>query len=65
MPWAISLNPPLTAVAQPAYQVGLTAARLLLERVRNTDRQPNRVVLETSLTVRSSCGAPRVSVIFS
>jgi LacI family transcriptional regulator len=59
MPWATSLNPPLTAVAQPAYQVGLTAARLLLERVRNPDRQPHRVVLETALTVRSSCGAPR------
>jgi LacI family transcriptional regulator len=59
MPWAVSLNPPLTAVAQPAYQVGITAARLLLERVRNPDRPPHRVVLDTSLTLRSSCGAPR------
>src|SRR4029077_1927620 len=59
MPWAVSLNPPLTAVAQPAYQVGLTAARMLLERVRNPDRQPSRIVLQTSLVVRSSCAAPR------
>ena len=59
MPWAVSLDPPLTAVAQPAYQVGLTAARLLLERVRQPDRQPHRIVLETSLIVRSSCAKPR------
>ena len=34
MPWAVSLNPPLTAVAQPAYEAGMTAARMLLERLR-------------------------------
>ncbi len=61
MPWAVSLDPPLTAVAQPAYQVGLTAARLLLERVRNPDRPPHRIVLETTLIVRSSCTVPRTS----
>jgi DNA-binding LacI/PurR family transcriptional regulator len=47
----------LTAVAQPAYQVGLTAARLLLDRLSNRKRAIRNVVLETSLTVRSSCGA--------
>jgi DNA-binding LacI/PurR family transcriptional regulator len=58
MPWAVSLNPPLTAVAQPAYQVGVTAARLLLERLQNPLKPPRRVVLETTLIVRSSCGSP-------
>jgi DNA-binding LacI/PurR family transcriptional regulator len=58
MPWAVSLNPPLTAVAQPAYEVGETAARLLLERLRQPDRPPRKIVLETTLTVRRSCGAP-------
>lgn len=57
LPWAVSLNPPLTAVAQPAYQVGVTAARLLLDRLRDPRRPPRNVVLETSLTIRSSCGA--------
>jgi LacI family transcriptional regulator len=57
LPWAVSLNPPLTAVAQPAYQVGLTAARMLLERLRDPNRPPRNVVLDTALTIRSSCGA--------
>jgi LacI family transcriptional regulator len=57
LPWAVSLNPPLTAVAQPAYQVGLTAARLLLDRLGNRNRAVRNVVLETSLTIRASCGA--------
>jgi DNA-binding LacI/PurR family transcriptional regulator len=46
----------LTAVAQPAYQVGVTAARLLLERLQNPLKPPRQIVLETTLIVRSSCG---------
>ena len=57
LPWAVSLNPPLTAVAQPAFEVGRTAARLLLDRLRDPQAAPRHVVLETSLIVRSSCGA--------
>lgn len=57
MPWAASLNPPLTAVAQPAYQVGIAAARLLLERLQNSGGPPRHISLETSLIVRSSCGS--------
>jgi DNA-binding LacI/PurR family transcriptional regulator len=57
MPWAAALQPPLTAVAQPTYEMGATAARLLLERVREPDRPLQRVRLQTTLTVRESCGA--------
>jgi LacI family transcriptional regulator len=57
LPWALSFNPPLTAVAQPAYEVGRTAAQLLLERLRDPSQPARSVVLETALTVRSSCGA--------
>lgn len=57
MAWAASLRPPLTTVAQPATEVGRTAARLLLERVQNRRLPVRRVVLETRLIVRSSCGA--------
>jgi DNA-binding LacI/PurR family transcriptional regulator len=56
MPWAASLRPPLTAVAQPAYEVGAAAARLLLERLREPDRPIRHIVLETRLVVRASCG---------
>lgn len=56
MPWATSLRPPLTAVAQPAEELGHTAAELLLERLGDPERVPRQVVLATRLMVRASCG---------
>ena len=61
MPWAMSLRPPLTTVAQPAFDVGRTAAELLLARVREPALPRRQVVLETRLIVRSSCGFQKVS----
>jgi DNA-binding LacI/PurR family transcriptional regulator len=57
MPWAISLRPPLTAVSQPAEELGRTAAQLLLERLKDPNRLARQVVLPTRLIVRASCGA--------
>jgi DNA-binding LacI/PurR family transcriptional regulator len=57
MYWAISLNPPLTAVSQPGYEIGRRAAELLFQRVAEPDRPPAKVVLRTTLVVRRSCGA--------
>ncbi len=66
MPWATSLNPPLTAVSQPSQEIGATAAELLLERIAQPDRAIRHVTLETTLIVRASCGAtsgtPRAAV---
>ncbi len=56
MAWAASLNPPLTAVAQPEREIGATAAQLLLTRIREPDKPIRHVVLQTRLTVRASCG---------
>ena len=56
LPWAMSLRPPLTTVAQPAFDVGRTAAELLVARVREPGLPRRQVVLETELIVRSSCG---------
>jgi LacI family transcriptional regulator len=61
MPWATSLRPPLTTVAQPAFEVGRTAAELLLARVRDSSLPRRQVVLETRLIVRSSCGSEHAS----
>ncbi len=60
MSWAASLQPPLTAVAQPPYEVGATAAEMMLGRLRNPDRAVRRVTLETQLIVRASCGGANV-----
>jgi DNA-binding LacI/PurR family transcriptional regulator len=57
MAWAMSLRPPLTTVAQPALEVGRTAAELLLDRIRKPEQPRKQVVLETQLIVRASCGA--------
>jgi LacI family transcriptional regulator len=56
MSWATSLQPPLTAVAQPTYELGATAAELLLARMRDPERPVRRVVLNTELMIRASCG---------
>jgi LacI family transcriptional regulator len=57
MPWAISLHPPLTAVAQPAHEMGASAAELLLTRIQKPDRPARRITLQTELVVRASCGS--------
>jgi LacI family transcriptional regulator len=56
MPWAISLRPPLTVVAQPIEEIGRVAAELLLERLKAPDQMIRQVVLSTRLIVRASCG---------
>jgi DNA-binding LacI/PurR family transcriptional regulator len=57
MPWATSLNPPLTAVSQPAQEIGSSAAELLLDRIARPDQAIRHLILETKLVVRASCGA--------
>jgi DNA-binding LacI/PurR family transcriptional regulator len=59
LPWATSLQPPLTAVAQPARDVGVTAARLLLDRLAEPERPTRRIILDTHLVIRASCGAEK------
>jgi LacI family transcriptional regulator len=50
--------PPLTTVAQPKEAIGVGAATLLLERVRDGRTTPRRVVLQPSLHLRASTAAP-------
>ena len=57
MPWATSLNPPLTVASQPSQEIGLSAADLLLDRIARPDRAIRHLILETKLVVRASCGA--------
>lgn len=57
MDWAPILTPPLTAVAQPTFELGRAAATLLLERIHRPSLQPRLVVLPPRLVVRESCGA--------
>jgi LacI family transcriptional regulator len=55
---AETTNPSLTSVSQSGYQLGTTAARILLDRL-NGDTSPARhVVLDTSLKLRHSVTGP-------
>jgi LacI family transcriptional regulator len=54
-PWARFIDPPLTVVAQPASDIGATAARLLTERIAGTaPKRARHVRLSTELIVRAS-----------
>jgi LacI family transcriptional regulator len=47
-------DPALTAVYQPGYQLGYTAARLLLDRINGLKDRPQEIVLQTELRIRNS-----------
>jgi len=54
MPWSISLNPPLTAVRQPGFDMGRKAAEMLYERIANPSKKNESVILDTELMIRKS-----------
>lgn len=54
MPFSSTLNPPLTAVRQPAYEIGRRAAELLYQRISEPDRPNVKIMLETELVIRKS-----------
>ena len=54
LPWAVSLTPALTTVQQPALQIGIHAAELLINRMAFPSRPARTVVLNTELIVRAS-----------
>jgi LacI family transcriptional regulator len=56
MAWANSLNPPLTAIAQPTHEMGQVAAQLLLSRISDPTRAYRHVILDTHLILRESSG---------
>ena len=59
MPFLDKLQPPLTSVGVPHHQVGVEAARMLLEALNEPDRPPRSVLLPLSLNVRGSTAPPR------
>jgi LacI family transcriptional regulator len=58
MPFLDKMNPPLTTVSIPHYDLGTEAARLLLDTIDEPDRLPRSVLLTPSLVVRASTAAP-------
>jgi LacI family transcriptional regulator len=59
MSWSTLLRPTLTAVAQPAYDLGVESARLLLSRLGGYSGAARMVTLSPSLHVRGSSAPKR------
>jgi DNA-binding LacI/PurR family transcriptional regulator len=57
MPWSSELCPPVTSIAQPTYELGREAGRLLIRRLQDPGGFQQTIVLHTRLIVRESCGA--------
>lgn len=53
--WTEAYNPPITAVAQNTRQLGITAADLLLHRIRGDQEILQERRLPTQLRIRNSC----------
>jgi LacI family transcriptional regulator, galactose operon repressor len=58
VPWMSMVEPAITAVSQPAFEMGSCAAELLLQRLDNPIGTPRVEVLEPILVVRGSTAAP-------
>lgn len=55
---AETTNPSLSSVSQSGYQLGTTAARILLDRLEGDKGPAKHLVLETALKLRNSVAAP-------
>ena len=54
-PWAPFVDPPITVVSQPAYDIGARACELLLGVIQSGEAPaPRKVMLETTLIIRGS-----------
>ncbi|MGH3624078.1 MAG: LacI family DNA-binding transcriptional regulator, partial [Sciscionella sp.] len=53
-PWTTLIDPPLSVVAQPAHEIGMLAARMLLARIDDPARPPATTTLNARLVERAS-----------
>jgi len=58
--WSTLLRPTLTVVRQPAREVGMIAARMLIDHVEGRPNMASPVLLATELIVRDSCASPKI-----
>lgn len=59
MDWTTLGHPQLTTVAQPVYELGRTAAELVIQRIGSLGDAAREIRLKTQFIVRESCGATR------
>jgi LacI family transcriptional regulator, fructose operon transcriptional repressor len=54
--WAKLVEPALTVIEQPTYEIGRTATELLLKRIKDPKLSHRDVILKAKLIIRHSCG---------
>jgi len=57
LPLANASQLSLTTVRQPVIKFGVAAVELLIDLIENGTEPPRRIILETELIIRESCGA--------
>ncbi len=60
LPSATITNVELTTVRQPVVQFGIRSVEALIEQIENKDKQPRRIIMDTELIIRQTCGAARM-----
>lgn len=58
LPWTRLLEPGITVIAQPIYEIGRAAIELLLQRIAKPEQSVRRVVLRGELIPRGSSAKP-------
>lgn len=59
--WATLLRPKMTVVSQPAREMGMIAARMLIDQIEGRPSVPSPTLLATQLIVRDSCCPPQLT----
>jgi len=59
IPMAAQVQPPLTSVRQPIYEVGTRLCRMLIKLIQGEPLMESHVILEPTLVIRESSGAHR------
>lgn len=55
LPGLSSFEPPITVIKQPAYEIGVESAKILIEILEGNIKHPVQLVLPTELIIRNSC----------
>jgi len=48
------VDPALTSITHPTFEIGQEAARLFFSRIENPEAEPKQKVLKTKLVIRKS-----------
>lgn len=60
IPAASTTNPKLTTVHQPITRFGIKAVELLMDVIENGTKPSRRIILDTEIIIRESCGAKKI-----